>query len=244
MIAWRTIWTIAWLALVSPAGELLAADIASVHRNIGKQPMYSGQPLYALAVFGAEAKTRMWIVVDKSSAQDDVLYLDLNGDDNLVDPAEQIDAEFDARSGRFSLPVLVDPSGTKHTDFSLRLSSGSRPAHMLSLKWRGKHKIGGGYPVDPSNGYMQFAKSPQDAPIIWFNGDGPFRFQPWYNDSLRIGSSTDLKLFIGQQGVGKNSFCAFQKHVLPDGDGVVATLVYTDKNGAQQETTSYLDRRC
>ena len=61
---------------------------------------------------------------------------------------------------------------------------------------------------------------------------------------MRVGSNTDLKLFLGQEGVGTNSFCAFQRHVLPDDEVVIATLVYTDEDGQQQEATSYLDRRC
>jgi hypothetical protein len=66
---------------------------------------------------------------------------------------------------------------------------------MLSIRWRGERKIGGGYPVIPDQGYMQFGTSPETAPIVWFNGDGPFQFQPWYNDALtRSGSPPMLVL--------------------------------------------------
>jgi hypothetical protein len=115
---------------------------------------------------------------------------------------------------------------------------------MLSINWRGKYKLGGGYPVNPDDGYMRFGKSPQEAPIIWLNGDGPFRFQPWYNESLTIGGQTDMKFFLGQYGSGPSTFCAFQEHILPGGEFLVAKLIYTDQDGQQHEATSNLDRRC
>ncbi len=221
-------------------------DLEKVKRTIGKQPIYDGKPLYALGIFGAKAETRMWMVLDQSNGAQgkyDVLFIDLNGDGDLTDDKERWVTK--NGSNRFTRPTLIDPNtGEKHREFSLRIMEGSRPQHMFSLKWQGKHKIGGGYPVDPGKGYMRFAESVEEAPIIWFNGDGPFRFQAWYETSLAIGGDSDLKLFLGLEGVGHSAFCAFQEHVLPSNESVIATLVYTDKSGSQKEVTSNLDLRC
>lgn len=237
--------SIALLAIGWPVATAGGQELKSIDRTIGKLPELH-EPLYALAIFGAQKETHMWLVVDKSSPQAtqyDVLYIDLDGDGDLTAQNERV-TDQDA-DGRFKIPVLVDPkSGAEHTDFSLRLSSGSKRSHMLSIRWRGQYKIGGGYPVDPDEGYMQFGKSPEEAPVVWFNGDGPFRFQPWYNHALAIGGETDVKLFLGQEGVGANTFCAFQEHVLPEDEFVVANLIYTDKDGHQREAASNLDLRC
>jgi hypothetical protein len=115
---------------------------------------------------------------------------------------------------------------------------------MISLKWRGKHKFGGGYPPDPDDGYMQFGKSPKTAPIMRLDGDGPFQFQRWYSGELSIGGDDELRLFLGLPGIGKASFCAFQRHVLKEGEPVLATLIYTDKDGKERKAAFKLKERC
>lgn len=115
---------------------------------------------------------------------------------------------------------------------------------MVSVKWRGEHKFGGGYAEVPDDGYMRFAASPKVAPVVWLNGDGPFRFQRWYSGTLRIGESDDLKVFLGQQGVGKHSFASFQCYALPQEETVLASLIYDDKDGKEQSLDYKLKERC
>src|SRR5829696_3733763 len=54
----------AWLAVAAAAPPARAADppdLAKIDRRIKKEPAYSArEPLYALYVFGPEAKTRAW----------------------------------------------------------------------------------------------------------------------------------------------------------------------------------------
>jgi hypothetical protein len=42
----------------------LAADLSKIDRTIKKEPKYKGKPKYCLLVFGPEAKTRIWLVLD------------------------------------------------------------------------------------------------------------------------------------------------------------------------------------
>src|SRR5215510_10565134 len=64
-------------------------DLASIPRQILKQPKYqSGQPKFALLVFGPKAETRVWAVVDG-----DTLYLDRNGNGDLTEPEDRFDLE-------------------------------------------------------------------------------------------------------------------------------------------------------
>jgi hypothetical protein len=68
----------------------LAADAPlKIDRTIGKEPVYKSKaPKYGLLVFGPQAKDRIWLVLDG-----DTLYVDRNGDGDLTDPGEKIEAE-------------------------------------------------------------------------------------------------------------------------------------------------------
>jgi len=115
---------------------------------------------------------------------------------------------------------------------------------MLSVRWKGDFKLGGGYPTDPTDGYMKFATTREQAPVIWVNGEAPLRFQNWYSAKLTIGGADDLKVFLGQPGRGPSSFCAIQQHILPLGEIVKATLVYRDGMGKERRATCELNERC
>jgi len=220
-----------------------------IERTITREPVYHAeQPLYGLVVIGPQASTRYWVVLDKSSRdveKHDVAYVDLNGNGDLTESNEKFAAEKAGSKLTFQFPDIVDPTtGKKHPDFKLSISDRDPPTQMVSLLWRGEQKFGGGYPEDPEDGYLRFGASPAAAPILWLNGDGPFRFQRWYSGELRIGEADDVKVFLGLPGVGRSSFCAFQRHVLPEDEPVLTTLIYTDKDGKERQVRSMLEDRC
>jgi hypothetical protein len=233
------------LPLFLLAAPLLAdsPDLTKLDRKIAKEPAYMGKPLYGLLLIGAEQQTKVWLVLDQSKAGGpyDLLYADLNGNGDLTESQERI-----TDTGEFRLPNFKDPaSGVNHTDFRVRLTGdGDKRTVMIKLKWRDQRRMGGGYPQDPETGYLQFADSTAQAPVLCANGDGPFRFQRWYSGKLTIGGNDDFKVFVGQQGRGPNSFWAFQEHCLPEGEGVQATLVYTDAAGAQKKEVCQLMNKC
>ena len=72
----------AWLAVSSSAAS---ADLAAVDRALTKEPKYQSAPRYCLLVFGPEAKTRVWLVVDG-----DTLYVDRNGDGDLTAETKRV----------------------------------------------------------------------------------------------------------------------------------------------------------
>ena len=239
----------ACLLCVLAAPYAIGAEIDKIDRTIAKEPEYTGQhPLYGLVALGRDARTRIWLVLDKSkpdSERYDVLYADLDGDGDLTDAAERLIGEAEGDSLRFHLPDFTDPAtAAVHTGFSVRASSGASPTVMVRLKWQGGFGMGGGYPEDPENGYLKLAESIAAAPILWANGDGPFRFQRWYGKTLTIGGADDFKVFVGQKGVGPNSFWAFNEHFLPEAEGVVATLIYEDEHGEERQAVSRLIDRC
>jgi len=225
-------------------------DLEKLKTEMTKEPSYTAkEPLYGFVVVGKSYGSRMWMVLDKSksdSEQYDVAYVDLNGNGDLTEPGERFTST-EGKYGRnsFALPEIVDrETKERHTEFKLSISSRQPATHMVSMMWRGKDKIGGGYPADPDGGYMRFAASPEKAPVVWVHGDGPFRFQRWYSSEFRIGNGEDLKVFLGQEGLGNGSFCAFQRHVLPDDEAVLATLIYSDVDGNRREVKNRLTERC
>ena len=244
-------WCASIMSIAAPATSAAErVDLSKLDKTIARQPKYTAeQPLYGLVVIGRSVNNRIWMVFDKSKSDAesyDVLYADLNGNGDLTEASEKF-SRTEGRTGRvrFDLPDFTDPqTGATHTEFYVSVSSREPATHMVSLKWSGLHKLGGGYPADPAKGYMQFGATPKNAPIIRLNGDGPFQFQRWFSNEFTIGGGDDLKLFLGAPGVGQSSFCAFQRHVLKDDEPVLATLIYTDQAGDQQKADFKLKERC
>ncbi|MEX0642516.1 MAG: hypothetical protein WD468_07435 [Pirellulales bacterium] len=82
-----------------------AADYARIDRTIAKEPQYKSKaPRFCLLLFGREAKTRMWVVLDEN-----VLYIDRNADGDITGADERVD-----KSNRFKAVHLADPDGKTH----------------------------------------------------------------------------------------------------------------------------------
>jgi hypothetical protein len=222
-------------------------DLGKLDRHIAREPVYNTkQPLYGLLVFGPKADKRVWLVLDSSKRDRgpyDVLYVDRNADSDLTAPNKRLQAKAPEGHPVFSLPEFKDPAtGALHKELRVRVT-GDKPEVMVSLKWRGQRAMGGGYPPDPGE-YMRLSPKPETAPVVWFQGDGPFRFQRWYGGQLPIGGAEDFKVFLGQIGWGRSSFCGFQEHVLPEGEAVQAMLLYTDREGKEHRVACPLKERC
>lgn len=73
-------------ALLLAAGTAVSwgADLTKIDRTIHKEPTYEGRPKYCLLVFGLEAKTRVWLVLDGET-----LYVDRNGNGDLTEEGER-----------------------------------------------------------------------------------------------------------------------------------------------------------
>jgi hypothetical protein len=240
-------------AAASPApavtGKEQATPLAAIPRRLAKEPDYtSPTPLYGLMVLGPKAATHIWLVLDKSAADAesyDVLYADLNADGDLTADDERLTAANAYAGASFRLPDVTDPAtGDVHTDVMVDYRSRVDGAQLIGLRWKGERRIGGGYPVQKSDGYMRFAASPAEAPMLWVNGDGPFGFQRWIRGPLTIGGETDFKVFLGVPGIGPSSFCAFEELVLPADEAVLGKLIYRDASGAERQCPFRLEKRC
>ncbi len=199
-----------------------ASDLAvlqSVDRHIAKEPRYvASRPLYGLLVLGPAAGHRVWMVLDHSKPEAeiyDVIYVDLNGNGDLTEPTERVVGNVLGNTTRFRFPDLEDPvTGAVHSEFTARFTGAPALTIMVSLTWQGRLKMGGGYPQDPEDGYLKVGDKPANAPVMWANGDSPYRFQRWYGGKLAIGGENDFRVFVGQPGGGRtrsghsrNTFC-------------------------------------
>src|SRR5215470_2192313 len=66
------------------AATATAADLTKIDRTIAKEPVYQNKPKYCLLVFGPEAKTCVWLVLDGN-----VLYVDRNGNGDLLEKGKR-----------------------------------------------------------------------------------------------------------------------------------------------------------
>jgi hypothetical protein len=223
-------------------------DLAGIDRRIVKEPAYKAkQPLYGLYVFGPKAQTRVWAIFDKSrpDAPDyDVLYFDRNADGDLTAPEERIEGKVTAGQVTFDIGSFTDPlTKQKHTEMSITRHTGAAPMVMLRMKWCDKVMVRGGYA--PNAGpYTQFATTPAKAPVLWPGADGPLSFQFWLPRPLVIGQSEDVRVFLGNQGHGPNTFCAVPDTFLPKSVPVLATLLYKDTGGKERRASLELRERC
>src|SRR5215831_16607005 len=67
------------------AAPAVAVDLTKIDRTIAKEPVYQNKPKYCLLVFGPDAKTRVWLVVDGN-----VLYVDRNGNGDLTEKGKRV----------------------------------------------------------------------------------------------------------------------------------------------------------
>lgn len=221
-------------------------DFAAVDRTLGKLPVLNAkQPLYALFLFGPHAETRVWAVLDASAAGvkgHDRLYLDLDGDQDLTEAGECIDAKsLDDESATFELARWRDPAtGAVHTNVQV----GWGPKRMTyRMNWRGEDVTMGCYGPD-ADSYGQFGDSPKSAPILVPGWDRPLEFERWFSGTLTRGKPTDFKVFIGNRGGGTGEFTCVEDDFLPADEHPVATLIYTDTAGNEREIRSALTDRC
>jgi hypothetical protein len=230
-------WFLVATALLTAPGPLHAADLTAIERKIAKEPAYAGKPKYCLLVFGPEAKTRIWLALDG-----DKLYVDRNGNGDLTDDgpalAAKVDGDSEEATRTFKLTELREGSLT-HRDLSLYVTSlqplaeRDKPAKALltrdpaargyilnvDVEMPGRRGNGLGGRVEQTAslrdlaGFLQFASSPREAPVIHFGG--PWSITLYSADDLTVGREDDLVLSVGIPGIGPGTtaFVAYEKLV-------------------------------
>jgi hypothetical protein len=162
-------WALALLAIGS--ARVGAADLSKIDRTIVKEPAYKSKPKYCLLVFGPEAKTRVWLVLDG-----EVLYVDRNGNGDLTEQGERMEPRKDewgdpgapGISQHFFEVADIAGSDGKTKFGTLRILFWGPASHAVH-----EHKclidVG-----EQRAAYVRFAGR-TDAPILHFAGPLTFR---------------------------------------------------------------------
>jgi hypothetical protein len=218
--------------LTSPAD---AVDLTTIPRKVAKEPAYRAKsPYYCLLVFGPEAKTRVWLVLDG-----DRLYVDRNGNGDLTEKGERValpplkerkegfvEGEREVKAGT----ITAGPVRCELRLAQLRLRKGHKPATPEEAE---SLRLMQGLPdqtftavmvIDSvekgklddlavpkfqvasvdSEGVLRFAARPQDAPIIHVHGPLKMGLHPM--QKLVRGQVTELRASVGTPGLGKGTF--------------------------------------
>lgn len=199
---------LAWCLLLAAFGfcarPASAADLTRIERTIAKEPAYKGQPKYFLLVFGPEARTRVWLVLDG-----DVLYVDRNGNGDLTEPDEQLGRPAPLRSGAkwFVIgKILERDSQTMHTDLRV-LQNKDRFQIHIHLR-NSQLQVAGKYDevqeLGPNLEWLRFGDRPSTAPIVHFNG--PLTFKLARDGPLTPGQAAKVCVAVGTPGLGDGTF--------------------------------------
>lgn len=250
-----------WILLLGflgfPQDGTLSAgiDYSKVDRRIGRQPAYVAEPAYAIFLMDSAGRRPVWGVLDKSeptSAVHNVLYLDLNGNGDLVDEGERIVAlgkDDHPAEGKYPPwavirigDVKVPGAGMTHT--KVHVQTVLRPKGLrasFDLTWEGKVNLSGG--IGRYDQDAKWGESPAEAPVFHPFPHGVLRFCLWdsfddkneVNDGvLAVGKRNRVRLLVGNAGWGKVSFSAVHETFLDlKRDVLRMTLIYRDRDGKE-----------
>jgi hypothetical protein len=200
-----------------------ATDLAKVDRTIAKEPTYKTKPKYGLLVFGPEAKSHVWLVLDA-----DVLYVDKNGNGDLTEKGERVkqvpmhDKGHGFPIGELSLPGDSFPKNSSGLAAYRDTKHGATGALRLTITINQKTWLGT---------LPKLADRPQGAPIIHFNFGGPLTFVCLDSPAFVPGKTTKLVIHIGTPGLGEKA-CVWREHassVVGLRVGLLAEIEYPGK---------------
>jgi hypothetical protein len=243
-----------------------AADLAQIERTIRKEPTYQSKPKYCLLVFGAEAKTRVWLVQDGN-----VLYVDRNANGDLTEKGKRVEVQAANNVLSFNAGDIKDGSLT-HTDLSVTQYT-ANPEMIGNVKEFERIKKANSQPLiwwirvtaersaddqrplpkhikyvinGDGLGYLLFADRPQDAPIIHVNGPWTLGLQD-IKQHLTVGQKTNVQLGVGTQGVGPGTFSfVLYPNTIPDKAYPEAVVTFPAKDSASKPQTEKVTfmKRC
>jgi hypothetical protein len=215
-------------------GETEAVDLTKIERTISRQPEYSSDtPGYCLLVFGKEAATRVWLVQDGN-----VFYVDRNGNGDLTESGERVEGDTGPGSVRFYAGTINNPVGGDYTLIVYPYSEGAARLRVVKKSERPQY-AGWAKAKKP-----RFARKPQDAPIIHFDGPmtlgqyGPRQTLPRNVDGTSY-RTTSLKLMVGTPGLGEGTFASYHCRCRRE-KTLTAQIIYRSSGGASITTeTAY-----
>ena len=238
---WKVLWMAALLAagVVAPQSRSWAAELEKIERTIAQEPEYqSDSPRYCLLVFGPQAETRVWLVVDGTT-----LYVDRDGDGDLTDEGEQVVRR---KSGGFLARLLgLDAGSEQFSIGTIEADDGKTRYEGLTLMAFDEdlNYVSAAIPELGSQGAMPvFAKSAGEAPIVHFGGPLTMHLDV---DELVAGEN-ELYAQVGTRGLGQRSFASISYFTVPAKAQPVVELEVPHKEPDQEpiRVKAVLAQRC
>jgi hypothetical protein len=196
----------------SSTQPLRAVDLTKIDRRIAKEPAYqTNKPKYCLLVFGPEAHTRVWLVLDCKS-----LYVDRTGTGDLTGPGKRLEKPKAANAATFRTGPITSVDGkTTYPNVLVRipLVAGGKPPEVVVLTPPHLQKAGVHKQVTESERRLSFADSPEHAPIVHFDGPLSFELENPKQEFMLGEKPNGLTVMIGTRGLGHGTFAAL---ALPD----------------------------
>ncbi len=232
-----------WLLLAS-APALAGVDLGKIDRTIKKEPVYQTKtPGYCLLVFGPEARTRVWLVLDG-----DTLYIDRDGSGDLTGKDKHV-AKGKGLLATFPGGQIRDADGkTKHTVTVMQFKEKKETFHFVTATVAGKDTYMAGADAE---GTLAFAARPQDAPVIHFGGPLHMGLNSKFADAEKAGLArgtqpTELYAWVGTPGLGKGTFAALLHQRVPNSVHPVAEIEFPNKQatGPALKARIVLKERC
>jgi hypothetical protein len=225
-----------------------AIDFSKIDRTIAKEPKYLAKPQYGLMLLDAEGKSRVWIILDKSSADaphHDILYLDRNGNGDLTEEGERFSGAKDSH-GRMIIKgadIRLPGSDSSCTEFQVYSSMGSKPGKAIQVKAEGRERLIGGYGL---NGELaEFGESPAKAPVYVASLKAPISFLLYRETVFVRGASERIAVFAGFAGSGTCSFVAVdENYLVPEKDFLSGTWIAKDAEGREFQERFRIQGHC
>jgi hypothetical protein len=246
------------------------ADLTGVHRVLRKEPAYKTKsPKYCLLVFGPEARTHVWLVLDG-----DTLYADRNGNGDLTEAGEKVAAnKKDGNAdGEYIFEAGDIPDGNR-LHKSLRLSAqhinylAERDEQAKAYLARDPRAVGYAIGVDvempghkgigvggrveqcvvirDANGFLRLGETPQRAPVVHFGG--PWQVALVNPQRLTAGVEGELFFGLGTPGLGAGTTAwVGYEGIVPEGVYPTAEISYPvgSRGGAPARQRYELRQRC
>jgi hypothetical protein len=155
-------------AMIPCTAQAEGPDLSKIDRTIAKEPAYKGKPKYCLVVFGPEAKSRVWLVLDG-----DVLYGDRNGEGDLTAKDQRFPKKHLVHGPAFEVESIPARHGVGSFSLEVRVKFGD------SYQIWCRPKEGKGF-LQRTDGVLQFGDKPGEAPIVHFGGPLTLTILDWH----------------------------------------------------------------
>jgi hypothetical protein len=250
-----------FISLVALVGSSTAADLSKIPRTIAKEPVYKTKPKYCLVVFGPEAMTRIWLVLDG-----DVLYVDKNGNGDLTEkgkalryatqPLDVSDPAYPLQEYRVFSVGEIAAGGVAYkrieightilkktfdigTGFDRTSEFGKEIARLRKkvpdLTRLGVQAIRNGKVRIQATAYA--SECPKDAPVIHI--DGPVTMRPFNVSGLVRGKQGfEFQAVVGTKGVGEDAFAILDYTEIPESAKPVLEIEFPGRAKAIKLKTS------